>query len=819
MRDFVSAVRYSVRKHAASPGPSLLAVLAFGSGLALVAVMVGTIDAYFLRGLPFEGAERLVHIEQSSANGEEMDRPVMYGDFEQLRRHQTRFSHVLGWTAGTMNLADGDVPVRGDGAWVSPEFLDALGVTPVAGRTFHAEDAAPNAHGAVMISYRLWQARYGGSDDALGREVRVNSEPATLVGVMPKGFAFPLNQELWMPLKPPKGELEVAGKPMPPMYIGVIGKLAPGVAIEQARSELAALAPRLEELGPPDREGLGFRLTPYADEFVNEGVKKTLALMSAAVALVLLVACFNVANLLIGRAVLRRRELAIRSALGAGRLPLVASLVLDAAVLAVAGGAVGLAVAHVGLQFLGRAMASQPGHPFWVEIYLSPQTIWLTLSAAFVAALIAGAVPAFLTSDSDLRQVLSDASRGTTAAGVSRITQTMVVVQVAISAALLIAAALVMRSLVASHTYDHAFDGSDLLVARLGLMEAAYPTDEERLAFFEELRQAVASRPEVRSAALGTAVPVDTSIGAPWMYLEGPAEDPASGHLGPRARMAMVSPEYFETLGVPILAGRAFTAADGAEAPKVVIVNQRLAERQWPGENPLGRKLVMLDGEDPNSSERLGLRVVGVVPDLRFGGFADQDNPQQGFYVPLAQKSQRFAWLVVETHTEPTAFLEPLRRTVLELDADLPLYFVRSFEQVLDETLLTDRVVGGLFTLFALVALFLACLGLYALLAFSVGRRMHEIGIRMALGADRKAVVRMVLGRGSRQTLVGLVPGIALGGLLSMGLETVLFDFRPWDPVVFASVPLAFLAATTFACLSPAEKAARVDPVDALRQE
>ncbi len=812
---FSQNLRYTLRKLFRNPGSSAAAVVAMALGIALTAWMYAIVDGIMLRGLPFEEADRLLHLERNNLSRDVDSMEVTQHDFEAWREQQQSFEGIAGFTFGTFNLADEDLPERYEGAWLSANFLDLLRVDPILGRRFTAEDEQPGAPSVVLLGHHVWRKRYGSDRQVIGRVIRVNSEPTTVVGVLPEDFLFPIRQDAWKPLILETHELRRGEG----LTLEVFGRLKDGVTLDAAANEIATIARRLEQEYPDTNEGIGSVVKPYIDEYVGEDIRMLMGVMMACVFLVLLIACFNVANLLIGRASLRGRELAIRAALGSSRWQTVAQVLSESALVAAAGTVFGVVFANFGLRLFDTALATTEP-PFWFVFELSPRVLLVVAGVAVASALISGIIPALQASRPDVGQILQDTSRGSTSFRLGKATRFLVVAEVAGSCALLIGAGLAVRSILAQSSYDLRFETDHLLNARIGLFEGDYPEDASRTLFWQQLQDKVASRAEVASAAVGTVVPADIRIGAGGTMFERPGESYQSPRDMPFARLSAVSPGYFETLGVKILAGRDFTPADSRDSAPVALVNEDFARKEWPGESPIGQRINLWMGaeEEAENPDAGWAEVVGMVPDLRAAGFDDEDD-QQGIYRPVAQSEVRFAWIIARTRIDPVAFANPLRATVREIDPNLPLYFVRSMDKVLEETLFMPNLLGLMFSTFGAVALILACVGLYGVMAFAVTQRTQEMGVRMALGADRGAVLGLILRQGLTKVVVGLVPGIGLGALLGLALGSFLFQVRSGDPVTFVGVPAILLVISAVACLIPARRASAVDPVEALHHE
>ena len=810
MDALIRELRFAFRMLLKNPSSSLVAVIAMALGIALTTTVYGIVDGALLRGLPFEEPGRLMHLERNNLSRDIEDMDVSPHDFEDWRTQQKSFEGLAGFTGGTFNLSDDGLPERYNGSWISTNFLDLLRQAPILGRGFQAADGESGAPPVLLLSYEVWQKRYGGRPDVVGKSVRVNTRPTTIIGVLPEGFRFPVNEELWMPLISETAEV-ARGEGT---TVAVFGRLRDGVSVDAAAADFATIARRLEQEYPETNDGVGAVVKPYIDEFVNDEEQLLLGVMFAAVLLVLLIACFNVANLLIGRAAVRSRELAIRSALGSGRSRAILQVLSEAGLIALLGAGLGL-----GLGLFDRVMA-QTDPPFWMEFALNPRVFLVAVGSATLAALVAGLVPALQASKADVSQVLSDTSRGSTSFRLGRISRALVIGEVAISFALLTGAALTVRSVLAVNNYDLRFDPDNLLTARMGLFEGDYPQESDWVTFYDQLRERVAGQAGVAAAAIATVVPAETEIGDRRINFERPGETYEREWDMPWSRWTAISPGYWDALGLKLVSGREFTAADRAETAKVVIVNEGFARREWPGENPIGKRVDVYLGEDKETADPQAgwLEVVGVAPDLRFAGFDNTDD-QQALYVPMAQHPARFAWVMVKTRAEPTSMVDALRRTVLELDPNLPLYYVRSMEQVLEKTMFFPNLLWVLFGTFGVVAIVLTSLGLYGVVAFGVSQRTQEIGVRMAFGAHAVDILRMILRQGLVKVAVGLGAGLVLAAPLAWFLGSILFQVEPADPVTFAVIPLLLASVAILACLVPARKASSVDPLSALHYE
>ncbi len=805
MPSFVQDLRVGARLMLKNPGVTILAVFALSLGIGLTTTTFSIVYGALLRGLPFEESHRLMHLERNNLAEDIQSMEVTLHDFLDWQEQQTSFEGLAGFYQGTVNVSGTERPERYDGAFISANAFDMLRARAMLGRAFQAGEDDPAAAPVILLGHRVWQDRFDGDLDVVGKTVRANGEEMTIIGVMPQGFAFPLAEDVWLPLRMDPLRIERGQG----ITLEVFGRLRDGVTIDQATAEFASIAKRLELEYPETNEGVGAVIKPYTEEYMGDEPKTLLTTMFAAVFLVLLIACANVANLLLARAAARTKEVAIRSALGANRLQVVLQMLAEAFVLSSVGAVIGLGLGWLGVRLFNAAIANTDP-PFWIDIKIDAVAILFVVGLAVLSAVIAGIIPALQATGTKVHEVLKDESRGSSSMRLGKLTRGLVVAEIALSVGLLVSAGLMIKSVTNLRTIDFGFASANVFTARVGLFETDYPDESSRVRFAQELQQRLRALPGAQAASLTSGLPALGS-GRSRMAVEGEAY--ATERDYPLTRLNTVSPDFFATFDVSLLEGRDFRWSDNEESLPVAIVNQPFAQRHFPDASPIGRRVRLgtADTEEP------WLTIVGVVPDLYMGG-VDNEDPE-GLYLPLGQSSLRFMSMAVRMAGNPMAVAPLVREEVTKIDTDLPIYWVWTMADAIARDTWFYRVFGVIFMVFGGVALFLASVGLYGVTAFSVSRRTQEVGVRMALGAKTSDVLKLIFRQGAAQLAVGLVIGVALAAGLSRGLEVVLFQVEPWDPVIFVTIVLVLVATSIAASLVPARRATRVDPVIALRYE
>ncbi|HJU89455.1 MAG TPA: ABC transporter permease [Gemmatimonadaceae bacterium] len=803
--DALRDLRHGARSLRKSPGLVLVAVLALAIGIGLTTTMFSIVYGVLIKGLPFEGADRVVIIQRNNPE-RDIDRAGLpIHDVVDFREQQRSFEELAAYYSGTVNVSGSERAERYDGAFVSSNLFRTLNVRPLLGRDFRDGEDGPGAERVAIIGYDMWQTRFGGARDVIGAPIRANGRPYTVIGVMPDGFLFPQNEQIWLPLMLNPLELERGEG----SWLRVAARLKPGVSMDQANVELAAISRRLAADHEKTNKGFTAFVVPFVDGDIGPQPRQLLLTMLGAVFLVLLIACANVANLLIDRATHRTKEVGIRTALGASRWSIVRQFLAESLILSLVGALLGVAIAYGGIAAFNRAIVNAEP-PFYIDIGLFPPVLAFAAITAFVASLVAGAIPAWQASRTDISEVLKDESRGASSLRIGRLSRALVVFEIALSCGLLVAAGLMIKSVTKLRTIEFGIRTDNIFTARLGF-PAGYSDTTAQRRFFESLQQRLSELPGVEAASLTSGLPAINLDGTNFA-VEG--QTYARDNDYPETRTINVSPEFFETFELPVREGRGIEARDRAESQPVVVVNQEFVKQHFKGESPLGRRIRFGTAE----SKQPWMTIVGVVPNTHSG---DNEEPRPPIaYASLSQNHSNFVSIAVRpSRGDAMSFAPAVRQAVASLDQDIPLYWVYSMKEAVSRPQWFYRVFGTMFMIFGAIALFLAGIGLYAVMAFSVSRRTRELGIRMALGAQGRDVVRLVMRQGAWQLGIGMVVGLLMAVGVSQLLTIVLFETPPRDVTVFASVVVVLILAGFAACFIPARRATAVDPLEALRQE
>jgi putative ABC transport system permease protein len=805
-QDFRQALRSLWRR----PGAAISGVMALGMGIGLTTMMSSIIISVAFRPLPVPGGDRIVHIEQDNPQRGEEGLMIQPHDLADWQAQQASFEELGGFYQASVNLSGSDRPERAFGAFVTTNTFEILQVPPRVGRGFLPEDGRVGAPPVVIISHGVWGARFGGRADVVGSQIRVNGEVSTIVGIMPEGFGFPYWQDVWVPVRVDLPALDRDQGP----EMEVFGRRKAGVSLEQAISEFRGITDRLARSYPETNEGMRAVIEPYTLSYLEPEARPGLVAMFMTVFGVLLIACFNVANLLLALAVTRIKDLAIRVSVGATRRRIMVKVLQEAFLLAAMGAVLGVGLAYFGLEVIDRYIISTATFPppFWMVFKLDPSILLFVVGITGVCALASGLLPALKASRTDVSSLLQENTRGGSGLKMGRLSRFMVTTELTVSATLLVVSGHLAMDVLGTQGAQYGYPIDDVLTARFGLFDELVPTREERQAIFDGLQTRLEARPEVVSAALAGTLP-GVPIGRQGFMLMG--QEYGEGEVLPQARTGRVSRGFFQAIDVPVLQGREFNREDDLDGPPVAVVNESFVTRFLADVEPLGAQLRFGD----TGSEEPWLRVVGVVPDLNMDGAMNPQGNPEGVYLHLAQADYRFLNVMVRTRGDPLAFAPTLRDEVMALQQDTPIFFVQTLRDAININLLDLILLGGLFAAFAMAAFLMAAIGLYSVTAFLAGQRTRELGLRMALGARSGEVLSLVLRKGIHQILIGLVVGVSVAAGGRVLMEAGNGWAPPWNMTIVLVVSTALAATGLLAILVPAVRATQVNPVDALREE
>jgi putative ABC transport system permease protein len=797
--DLLQDLRYAVRQLLKSPGFTAVAVLTLALGIGANTAIFSVVNGVLLRPLPYPDADSLVRVHEIVPQYGRF--AVAPPNFYDWREQNTVFERMAMVQTGSVTLAQGELPERLPWAGVSWDLFELLRVQPIMGRSFAPEEDVPGKANVVVLSHGAWQRRFGGDPGVVGRPMNLDGASYTIIGVMPAGFYFPSREtEIWTPVA-------IANNPQSrgAHFVIAFARMKPGVTVEQADAEMKTIAARLAEQYPDKNAGETAEVVVLHEQMVGR-IRPALLTLLAAVGLVVLIACGNVANLLLVRASVRAKELAIRTALGAGCRRLVLQMLAESAVLALAGGAVGLWLAYAALAPIRTLSAGSI--PRVDDIALDGNVLAFTLGLSLLTGVIFGLAPAWQAQRANLNEVLKEGGRTAAASGGRWLRNGLVIAEVALSLVLLVGASLLLRSFSKLNSVDPGFRPENVLSFRVALPRAAYSDATRQTAFYESLVERLEAMPQVTSAAAVQTLPMRGTYVLSTGIVGRPPLPPSQQ---PSITYRVVAGRYFETLGIPLLRGRAFTARDTASSPGVVIVDQAFVNEHFRGEDPLGRQLTIGNGTNRP------YEIVGVVGDVRTDGL--EALPAPTMYVPLSQDPFSSLWFLIRTSGDPAPLATAARQALLELDRTLPAFSISPLADVVSETTTQRRFSMLLLALFAFVALFLAAVGLFGVLSYTVSQRTQEMGLRLALGARRGHLLRLVVGQGMRLAVVGVLLGLAGALALARTISAMLFEVTPFDPVSYGITAACLLATAALACYVPARRATRVDPIIALRYE
>jgi putative ABC transport system permease protein len=825
MYTFWQDLRYSARMLLNKPGFTLIAIATLALGIGANTSIFSVVNSVLLRPLPYPESERLVWLSERGTNFPTMS--IAYPNFIDYRAQQTVFEKigVYNWTS--YNLTGRGEPRRLEASRISADAFAALRVQPAVGRLFSDDDDKPGAPPVAVLSYNSWQTQFGGNAGIVNQSITLNARAYTVVGVMAADFAFPGRVDIWTPIGQMADDPNYQSRDNHPGLMGV-ARLKAGVTLERSRAEMDGIAARLEQQYPDSNKNVRVRIESLLDNYVSN-VRWALWILLGAVGLVVLIACANVANLLLARAAARQREMAVRCALGASAWRIVRQLLTESLLLAALGGSIGLLLARLGLPLL--LAVGGDAIPRASEIRLDLGVMAFTAALALLTGVLFGMAPAWHASRPNMQGMLKDTARSVTS-GQAALRQALVIAEVALTVVLLIGAGLLLRSFYQIQQINPGFRHEGVLSFSIDLPGRKYATAEQQTAFYRSLHEKLSSLPGVETVAFSSQLPLDNSGWQTSFLIEGrPAPPPGER---PSMEVTVASSAYFHALGIPLLRGRYFTEQDNLEHLRgrdlsrlnqeqrwttglnAIIVDEEFARQYWPDENPIGKR-IRLPWDQRQELQPL-LTVVGVVARVKLNRLNEQGGFVQA-YLPALQATSEYSVVVIKTTVEPETLASAARQQVLAIDTEQPIYNVQTLTRMRNESLAPERLNMSLLGSFAALALLLAAIGLYGVISFAVTQRTHEIGIRMALGAQRSNVLSLIVKQGMALTLIGVATGLAVSFGLTRLMSSMLFGVSAHDFATFALIALLVTSASLLACLIPARRAARVDPMISLRHD
>ncbi len=815
MGNLLQDFRYSFRGLVKSPGFAIVALLVLALGIGANTAIFSVVNAVLLRPLPYPDADRLVriwHVPPPASFPGMTTFSVSAANYIDWEKENHVFQNMSIFSFRTFDLTGTDHPEQLAAAAVSSQFFSVLGIQPILGRTFTPDEDQQGHGNVVILSHRLWQSHFGSNPDIVGQDIHLNGQTYLVAGVMPASMRQPDWAQMWTPMAWTNAEKAVRGE----HHYGVMARLKPGVDLKQAQAEMNTISSRLEQEYPADDKGWGAILYPLRDAIVSD-VRPALLVLLGAVGFVLLIACANVANLVLAKTFGRRKEIAIRAALGATRGRVMSQVLSETVLLAMSGGLLGLLLAHNGVRFITAFLADRL--PRSTEVGLNISVLAFTLGVSLLTGILAGLLPAFRLVKTDLNDALKQGLGRTDGDSAGRRTRNILVVsEVALSLLLLIGAGLMVRSLWRLREINPGIDPHGVLTMSLSIPDKKFSTPQEEASFFDQVLQRTRTLPGVESAAVVDALPLSSSGSHQPIMIEG--RPPVAMADQPEVDVRLISPGYLQTMRIPLLRGRDFNDGDVAGRPAAILISQSMAKTFWPNEDPIGKRLTL------TFSPGQAREIVGIVGDAKIDSL-DQSRPLQMLYAPLDQLSipALGGWssfglsLAVRARSNPNELVSPITNVIHQIDRDVPVLDVVTMDEILNTSLSQQRLNMLLLVAFAGLALLLAAVGIYSVLSYSVRRRGREIGVRMALGAQIHDILRMVVYEGMRPTLIGVA--IGLGGALALGrvLSSVIYGVSATDPLTFGAVSVLLAGVAFLASFLPALRAARIEPMRALRDE
>jgi len=814
METLLKDIRYGIRSLLKRPGFTSIAMATLALGIGANTAIFSVVNAVLLRPLPFADADRLVMVwEDASFAGFPRNTPAPANYVDWKTQNQV-FEDIAATDLRSFNLTGDGEPQKVEAFGVTANFFPLLGVKPALGRVILPEEDKPEANKVVMLNYGLWQQRYGGERNIIGRELLLNGEKYTVVGVMPAGFQFlDKHVDLWVPIAFTSERLAARGN----HYLKTVARMKPGVSVAQADADVRTITQRIAHDHPDDAGRISAFVLPLRDEIAGD-VRRPLLVLLVAVAFVLLIACANIANLLLSRAASRRREIAVRAALGASRIHILRQLLIESLLLAAAGSACGLLLASWSFAFLQRLVPD--GLALSTKLNLDPKVLAFTLLVTLLTALIFGLAPAFQVAKIDLNEALKQGGgRSGLNAGGNRLRSALVIAEVSLALVLLVGAGLLIQTFLKLRDQYSGLTPENVLTLRTVLPRNRFPEAQQRATFYKQVLERVVSLPGVISAGYTTSVPLAVKGGTNGFSIEGRTiEQATAGGLAYDANHRQVSVDYLKTMGIPIRQGRSFNDSDNEKFIPVGIVNETMAWQYWPGENAIGKRFKL---GDPDDNEVPWVTIVGIAGDVRQMGVNEPVKPEM--YFPYQQSGEYWFYaprdLAIRTSVAPLSLVAAVRNEIHQVDPEQPISNVRTMDEVLGEEIASRQLGMTLLTIFACLALLLATLGIYGVLAYFVVQHTQEIGVRMALGAQRRDILQLVLKKGMMLALVGITIGLGAAFALTRLMASLIYGVSPTDPFIYAGIALLLTFVAFVACYLPARRATKVNPMVALIYE
>jgi putative ABC transport system permease protein len=824
MQTLVQDIKYGVRMLLKNPGITAIVILALALGIGANTAIFSVVNSVLLRPLPYEEADRLVFLNEKSAVLDEMS--ISYPNFEDWRTQNQSFEKIGVYNRSSYNLTGAGEAERIVTGQVSADLFSVLRVNAGLGRVFTNDEDKPGGTPVVVLSYGLWQRRFAGQTSILNQQITLNGKPYTVIGVMPQDYQYPSRVEMWVPVGQLSDQASWKSRGNHPGLYGV-GRLKPGVSFEQSVADMARVGANLEKQYPDSNTGNGIRLRPLLEIFVSD-IRRALWVIFGAVAFVLLIACANIANLLLARASARKKEMAIRSALGAGRWRIARQLLTESILLSIVGGTLGLLLGRWGIQLI--LYISPDAIPRSREIGLDWKVLGFTLAISFITGILFGLVPALQAGEVDVHETLKDTGRGMS--GRSWLRSSLVVAEVATTLVLLIGAGLMIRSFYMLQKVNPGFSYEHLTSFSVSLPQKKYANEDGRANFYNQLLENLRNTPGVESVAAASGLPLGNNGWQTSFAIDGRPE-PARGET-PLMEACLVTPDYFKAMNIPLLRGRFFNDHDdrshlaGKDLSKLsenektvaalnsIVIDEEFARRHWPNEEAVGKRIRL--GGGPDNGKSPVLEVVGVVGRVKMESLSQDSNRVQGYF-PYNQFPQGSMTVIIKGSGDPNQMIAAGRQQVKAIDPDQPIFSPRTMGDIRAESVAPERLNLTLLSLFAGIALVLAIVGIYGVMSYAVTQRTHEIGIRMAIGASRADVFRMILGHGMKLTLIGVGIGLLGAFGLTRLMTTMLFGVAPTDATTFGSIAVLLIGVALLACFLPGRRATKVEPTISLRYE